>query len=59
MIVAAPDSAAARRVATDDPYHAAGVWAQIEVMPYLVAFGSLKPKPLDPVTTKIPGYQNE
>lgn len=54
-VVQALDPADARRVMTDDPYYPAGVWAEIEVMPYLVAFGNLNPKPLDH-STRIPGY---
>lgn len=57
VVVEAQDPADARRVITDDPYFPAGVWAQIEVMPYLVAFGTMTPKRLD-YSTRIPGYEN-
>ncbi len=55
MIVQARDRADALRVVTDDPYYPAGVWARVEVMPYLVAFGNLRPPTLDP-DMHVPGY---
>lgn len=57
MVVRAPDKAAALRVVTDDPYYPAGVWASVEVLPYLIAFGNLQPPALDP-DMAVPGYSD-
>lgn len=54
-VVQAQNPCDARRLITDDPYYPAGVWAEIEVLPYLVAFGNFAPRPLQS-TTRIPGY---
>lgn len=57
MVVQATDRADAMRVVTDDPYYPAGVWARVEVMPYLIAFGNLRPPALDPGMA-VPGYED-
>lgn len=55
MIVKARDSADALTVVTDDPYYPAGVWAQVDVLPYLIAFGNLVPPRMDK-SIRVPGY---
>lgn len=55
MIVQARDRADALTLVTDDPYYVAGVWAQIDVLPYLIAFGNLSPSPMDR-SLRVPGY---
>ncbi len=55
LIASGNSSADALRVITDDPYYPAGVWAQVEVMPYLIAFGNLVPPRMDR-SLRVPGY---
>lgn len=57
LIAHGSSSADALRVITEDPYYPAGVWAQVDVMPYLIAFGNLVPPRMDR-SLRVPGYDN-